>query len=101
MLTSGYSLGFRAAPARARASGQRLDENAVLLAADHEVRAGSPPRVLVEMPAGLHALHGRAAGVAGRGCKGYELGPGHLGHRGTSSIERQSDALRVPNRLCP
>src|SRR5689334_23604956 len=48
-------------------SHQRPDQHAVAVGADHEVRAGAPVAVLVEVPAHLHALDGLAAVVAGRG----------------------------------
>src|SRR3954447_17114753 len=58
-------------------SHQRLDQDAMLVAADHEERARTPPAVLVEMPPDLDPQHGCSTFVARRRGKRDELRSGH------------------------
>jgi hypothetical protein len=57
-------------PRPPQSSFQRLYQDAMLGGADHEVRTGTPPAVLVKMPPSLDPLHRFAAVVAGRRGKG-------------------------------
>src|SRR3954451_22732975 len=58
-------------------SHQRLDQDAMLVAADHEEGARTPSAVVVEMPPDLDPLHGCSTFVAGRRGKRDELRSGH------------------------
>jgi transposase len=71
---------------------QRLYQDAMLVRADHEVRTGTPPAVLVKMPPNLDPLHRCTALVAGRRGKGDEI----LSLHGV----RMSLARVVLDRIC-
>src|SRR3954467_2302628 len=58
-------------------SHQRLDQDTMLVAADHEEGARTPSAVLVNVPPSLDPLHGRTTFVAGRRGKRDELRSGH------------------------
>lgn len=64
-------------PGSAQLSHERLYQDAMLVAADHEVRTRTPPAVLVEVPLSLDSLHGCATLVARRRGSGDQLVSGH------------------------
>src|SRR3954452_17135407 len=76
-------------------SHHRLDQDAMLVATDHEVRTRAPPVVLVKMPLSLDPLHGRAAFVAGRRGECDQLPSGH-GQRGLVEAEYAAAVVRSP-----
>ena len=68
---------------------QRLYQDTMLVGADHEVRTGTPPAVLVEMPARLDPLDRCAAIVAGRRRKGDQICSLHGVSHPTRASRRQ------------